>query len=640
MKQQEKYLLTDDQKKLFFEIKNHVEYSAYTMRDRRAKWKTVWELWVQSKNTDVPKFRANSRLPIARTAVNTFASFLSAKEPTFNVYPIGSEDWMKAQLSRELLQYQAKKPDILDLKRKAKILIKSTCLFDVGIAKVTWKTTTTIDSKGKKKVLKDAPFLENVHTMDFFPDPYIGRMQDQVKVVERMVIPIDELKANPNYTIPIDMQASYTDAQNRETDSSRLNVVDLQTNQGGEKVQGKVEVWECWTKSMVYTVADPYGTPVFIQEKENPYGCIPYVKMDFEVEPVPNRFYGYGMLVPNIDINKAIDGILNNIRDNVNILVNPMYKIRRGSRIDPRQLISRPGGAVDVENMGDIDQLRSSDTTGAGYNMFNLQSNLFQQGTRVSSVRSGQQGSADTATEAEIQQQNADVVTNAVKDNFEQALSEIGTMVLKMNVENMQGSTSIRIFNPDLIKSLSDRYLKDTLTPEQQQEALATGQLAGYDLNDQMLEEIRLYGHIKPEPMSQEDEYKIKTYGQLIKYSKQFIDVDSDVIVEADSTLKKDSAVLRKQVSDVVNIIARVPGGVEKIDWELYAATMADLTGIPAIKKFIKQSPPPAPAMPMQAGMAQQPSGIPGAENRPPAVDEMLSNQAIAQSVRSPQSQI
>jgi len=77
-----------------------------------------------------------------------------------------------------LLQYQAAKPEILDLARKSKIAVKAACLFDVGIVKITWKTMTTdeeyADSNGKKKkrkkVLKDYPCLENVHTMDFYPD--------------------------------------------------------------------------------------------------------------------------------------------------------------------------------------------------------------------------------------------------------------------------------------------------------------------------------------------------------------------------------------------------------------------------------------------------------------------------------------
>ena len=627
------YLETKEQKKLFAEIKNHVEYSAYTMRDRRNKWRDVWELWTQSKADDLPRYSANSRLPLARTAVNTFAAFLSAKEPTFNVYPIGTEDWMKAQFCRELLQYQAKKPNILDLRRKAKIFIKSAALFDVGIVKVTWKTATVGEGK-EKKVLYDQPNLENIHTLDFFPDPYIGRMEDQIKVVERMIVPLDVLKNDSRYSVPDDLKASYSDGQQHEFDSSRLDNVDMTTNQGSAEVQGKVEVWECWTKSKVYTLADPYGTPVFIREADNPYACIPYVKLDFEVEPVPNRFYGYGMIVPNIDINKAINAIINNIRDNVNIIMNPMYKIRRGSRIDPRQLISRPGGAIDVESMSDIEQLSTADSTRSGFSMFTTLSNLFQQGTRVSSIRAGIEGNADTAAEAEIQQQNSDIITNAVKDNFEQALSEIGTMVLKMNVENMQGSTSIRIFNPELIKHLDEKYLTDALTPEQVQEGLNTGQIAGYELDDKMMEELRLYGHIKPEEMTLEDENRIKTYGKLIKYSKQFIDTDADVIVEADSTLKKDSAVIRKQINDIVNIISRVPGGEQRVDWDLYSQIMADLTGVPSLKKLLKKPLPP------QQLLSEQGASIPGAENRPPAVDEQLSNQAIAQSVRSPQSQI
>lgn len=666
----DKYLMTDEQKKLYNTMLSHVQYSADTEMKRRNRWEEIWQLWTQEKNTNIPRFRSNSRLPLLRSAVNTFSAFLSAKEPTFNVYPIGTEDWLKAQLMRELLQYQAKQVNILDLKRKMKIMIKSGALFDVGIVKVVWKTKLVERSsseensekkegnneeKAKKyEVVYDYPCLENVNTLDFFPDPYIGRMQDQVRVVERMVIPLEELKNDTTLSIPDDFQATYTDAVTNTRDSSRLSSIDMTTGNGDAATQGKVEVWECWEKGKVYTLVDPNGTPFFARVIDNQYGFIPYVKFDFEVEPLPNRFYGYGMASPNVDINKAIDAILNNIRDNVNILINPMYKVRSGSGIDPRQLVSRPAGMVTVENMNDIDQLRTSDTTNPGFQMFSLLSGLYQNGTRVAQVRSGGTSDASTATEAEIQQQNADVVTNAVKDNFEQALSEIGTMVAKLNVQNMQGSMSVRIFNPELIESISTRFMTDKLSEEQKFEALTTGQLNGYSLDADMLREIEEYGSIKPEPMTPEEEQRIKTYGQLIKYSKRFIDVDADIIVEADSTLKKDSAIMRKQVLDTINIISRLPNGQEKIDWQMAMSVLSDLSGIPALKKLIKietqkptDMPSPEEMMMMAMQQKQNTGGAAAGGNRsqnmqgninalmrPPAVDELNSEQAIRQSIR------
>ena len=636
-KNREKYLHTAEDRELYAKIINHVNFSAKTEKKRRDRWEEIWRLWTQAKDSRIPRFRANSRLPIARTAVNTFAAFLSAKEPTFNVYPVGTEDFLKAQMAREVLQFQAKKTEILDLKRRAKIMIKSACLFDVGIVKITWKTRTiekeTEDGKKEVGIVYDYPCIENVHTLDFFPDPYIGRMQDQQLTVERMVVPLEELRADRSLNIPVDFKPTYSDAQSTSENSSGLNVVDLTTGQGDADTQNKVEVYEAHTKTHIYVLVDPNGSPFFAKKIKKPLDVVQYVKMDFEVEPVPNRFYGAGMISPNIDIHKAIDAVLNNIRDNVNILINPMYKVRRGARIDPRQLVSKPGGAIDVESMQDIDQLRTQDTTGSGFQMFSLLNSLYQSGTRVQSVRSGGSSEANTATEAEIQQQNADVVTNAVKDNFEQALSEIGTLVLKLNVANMQQNGTIRIFNPELIEYLSNTYLPDVLSEEQKLEAISTGQLGGYALDQKQIEEIKLHGRINPEPLSQDDIERIKTYGELIKYSKQFIDVDADVIVEADSTLKKDSAVLRQQVSNIVNMVARLPDGASRVDWDLFSKTMAELSSIPALKKLIKS---PEPAMPMQPPQGEENRMImPPGEQRVPAMDEMQTQQAFRQQIQN-----
>ena len=133
--------------------------------------------------------------------------------------------------------------------------------------------------------------------------------------------------------------------------------------------------------------------------------------------------------------------------------------------------------------------------------------------------------------------------------------------------------------------------------------------------------------------MSQDDIERIKTYGELIKYSKQFIDVDADVIVEADSTLKKDSAVLRQQVSNIVNMVARLPDGASRVDWDLFSKTMAELSSIPALKKLIKS---PEPAMPMQPPQGEENRMImPPGEQRVPAMDEMQTQQAFRQQIQN-----
>ena len=634
MSQDVKKYLNEEQQKLFDQDKQYFQYCQDASRDFRNSVEDVFKLWTGYVDPAEQPFKSSKRLPKARRAVNTQTAFLVAKEPTFSVAPKGDDDYIKADMLRILLQEQAKRTDVLDLKRQVKLGVKSAILYGVGLWKVSWKTLIN----EKNEVVHDDPCLENRQVLDVMVDPFISTFEGQTKVIDVFVPTLEELRRNKAYKIPEDVKPTYTNNTSVNFDSARLDQYSMANKStASADVIGKIKVWEVWTNTKVRTWGDPEGNVFLMREIDNPYGFIPYVKMDYEYEPNPNYFYSTGAIAPSLKINKGIDEMVNAITDNIRISMHSMFLRRRDSKVDPRQFIFRPGGFIDVEDLNnDVKQLETPDRTGAAYKLLQMYNGEWNAGTSVQPLRMGIGGEADSATEATLQQDNADVMTNSIKENMEAAIKQIGIMVAKLNVKNMQRSLSIRIFDLGLINKVHKMATARRFMPDQVQELQQTGAIAGYSFTPE--EEQQIYqndGYLPGVDLSREEIERIKKFGAVIEFSKKWIDVDSDIDVEADSTMTKNSAVLAKQIGDMVQIAMQFPDGMKRLDIDEYIETMASLKGIPMLRKILKDADSPD-MNPQNAPQVHQiPQDMQGAQApQPPRPDQLNTPQAMMQSVQ------
>lgn len=589
------YIKSEKDRKLYELIKSKKDYFELSTKDIRTDiMEEVWKLYAQHVDESKNPFSSKKRLPLAMRAVDTLTAFLVAKDPTFNVIPVGDGDEIKAELQKELLQYQAKQKNMLNLKRNAKTLVKCGSLFGIAFWFVDWKTLLSDDpdEEGNREVLFDGPVLETLNPMDVFYDPFVGETIYQTMFIKRLILPLEIIRENKAYKIPSNFKPSYKSGESKGYDSSRLDQYDLNTGNETDENQDKVELWECWTKKEVVTILDPEGDPCIIRKMKNRHGFIPVVKFDYETSPLPNRYVGHGAIGPNIKVNKGIDEALNHTIDNVRIILNSMWKVKKDKRVDARQFLAKPGGLIQLDDLGDAEPVRPADTTGAGYQLINLLKGEWASGTSVTAIRQGVGGEANTAAEANIAQDNADITTNAVKQNFEDALAELGRMVAKMNVRNLQGTQSIRIFNIDLINRLNKGMTQESLGPEQLKEIAERGTLYGFLLNEQDKQAALATGQLPGLEISEEKRQKIKKYGQLIRFSADLVDVDTDIEVVADSTMNKNTDVMMKLVQNHVMILQKLGA---KLNTTEISKVMADLSGVPGVEKFVEVEPPPMP---------------------------------------------
>lgn len=144
---------------------------------------------------------------------------------------------------------------------------------------------------------------------------------------------------------------------------------------------------------------------------QNPYekhGKKPFVVATFE--PLSNQFYGLSA----VKIIKHLQAELNTNRnqriDNVSFVLNRMWKVRKSANLRDDELISRPHGKIEVNNLDDIEPIITPDVTASAYNEESIIKQDMENVLAVPSVVRGVSSSKDeTATEVVTKSSNAGI---------------------------------------------------------------------------------------------------------------------------------------------------------------------------------------------------------------------------------------
>jgi len=165
---------------------------------------------------------------------------------------------------------------------------------------------------------------------------------------------------------------------------------------------------------VVYKTISPY-----------PFGHIPYDHI--RCYPVPNYFFGMGIPELIKDLQRGMNATANQRIDNVSLAMNRMWMFRRGA-LNPKQLISRPGGFIEVKHGGplsdSIQPLETADVTASSYMEQDRYDQIIQKVSGVADIFFGHtQPSEQSATEATFLTEMGagmmeEVVANQVLDGF------------------------------------------------------------------------------------------------------------------------------------------------------------------------------------------------------------------------------
>lgn len=435
-KEKETYQQTNlDQRNLINDI-----YNAYI-----GKMENIKKLPYKSKET----------LPKLRTETSYIVPAIYSGEPELELEPVGEEDKPLSMVLERIVNHRLS--TIPQAYEKIEAWVKQSAVFGTSLLKVLWKFETQKNEDGTETPIKDEPDLEVPNILDCFYNPIIPDVESQSSIIFRSVLPIEQVKANPVY--------DFTGADGK-LNREKIEAGKFTTNQYDSTSQidsdsidpqragtGTVEVYERVSSDKIQTVC--VGKEKLVLRDKPFVGFINAVKLIHEPNCIPNRFDGFGTGHNTLGIGKMHFQLFNQTLENVKMINNPMFYGRKGSVPDKRQLVAKPGGMVEVEGDGPIDndfrQIQFADVKQGAVELINK---FEDEHKRASGANDLVQGSASNKTLG--QDQLASTYSSnrfeLIVRRFKHALADVANMLIKFELQNLQNPDAaiLRIFPAEM----------------------------------------------------------------------------------------------------------------------------------------------------------------------------------------------
>ncbi|MFP4661948.1 MAG: hypothetical protein ACLFPF_07155 [Halanaerobiales bacterium] len=354
----------------------------------------------------------------------------------------------KAQIASALTNEQLRKNNIV---AKYYDYVTSLLTFPAGIMGVGWRYEEDIlkkrvpvpeilrgpygpyytgnfvhEIRESREAIWDDNEIVNIDYFDFWPDPKGHDLDSCRGVFQREFVTYESLKNRLQLLAQLgegiiylqdkeELKALQGQALERGREE-RLSAVGL-TGESGLDVfssLGKDEInknsefellhyWEdnrhCITVNRQKVVYD--GPSPYWRHRKKPFIAASYDRL-------PNEFYGLSAVQIISDLQHEENTIHNQRTDNVNFILNKMWKVRRGADIDESELVSRPHGVVHVDRLEDVDEFRMTDVAASSFNTQNIISTVMENALATPPVMQGAPSRGDqTATETLKQTNNA-----------------------------------------------------------------------------------------------------------------------------------------------------------------------------------------------------------------------------------------
>jgi hypothetical protein len=365
---------------------NRVSYPSLV--DNWKKFHRMYHGILPEKNT--PWVGAsNLHIPITQIVVDTITSIIAnsilGNSPIVTVrpYPELGVDVEEAARKLEFFLNYATREEIRGFRQVFTQWVRQAVLYGTAILKVVWSAETRNIKvrdflEGGKKLITvktyDAPRLCVVDLENFIIPSFARDIQDAPFVAERIFVPLQVLKQREkegfysgiDELVTMMYQPSEVERQGADELGVRypqlIEGVDIYDYWGGYDLDGDGYEEE-------YHIVMAADQPKILRIEEPPYyhGKRPYVRYNFLREP--NQFYGIGVGQMIQHLQEEINAIHNQRMDNVNLIINKVFKYRPNEYFeDPDDIIFAPGSKIPVNEMDDIMPLVTGDVPVSSYN--------------------------------------------------------------------------------------------------------------------------------------------------------------------------------------------------------------------------------------------------------------------------------
>ena len=437
-------------KKLVDRVVDNFEKASDARRAFEERWKRYYDLYRCRPKPQREETRANIFVPEIYTTIETLtprlvSNFLNTSKPIVQILGREESDMDNALASEKLLSYQFER---MSLPLKLVNFYKQALIYGTSIGKVYWDYSSEHDEKGYEIIKRDEPAFDVLNLFDFFVDPEAVDIDDARFCIHRSYLSVDELKKRESAGI-------YKDVDLLKTNGSFLSSIDNGDDDPWDKNDAlderNIEILEYWENDRVITVADRC---VVLRDTPNPFhhNRKPFVRLIFV--PVPFEFYGVGVIEPIEGLQLELNTKRNQRLDNVNMVLNRMWLLQRGALDDLRQLHSRPGGVIVVNDLNGLQPLPSPDVTSSSYQEEEKIKNDIQNTSGVSDyIRGSQSNDRHTATEVRIKSEQSNTRFDFnFKLMAEMGLKRIAQLVIKLDQQFIDEERTIRIIGKEGVK--------------------------------------------------------------------------------------------------------------------------------------------------------------------------------------------
>lgn len=375
--------------------------------------------------------------------IETITPRMVANEPTGSFYPVESGDVATTQVLNALLKYDWRRAEMFP---KLVMFVKSMLIFGTAFGRTHWdyrevektqmepreingrKVWSPKNSRRIKVTEFDGPNFEPLNIYDCFPDPNATSLHNMRWFIYRVFKTLDELKSENDarggeYWKNLDKLEAAIENKSKSDQNTggkpddnqfrehRRVMLSTQEFIGEDKSNPEFTVLIRYTRDGWCYMVPEYEN-VIIREVENPYfhGDLPIVYCTDYM--YPGELYGMGEIEPVDRIQRAINAVLNQRLDNVQLTLRSMWKVKKGSGVDMHTLISAPGNIVTTDDMGAVESLQVPDVTGPTFvQTMNYLTSAMQNGSGITDYTVGlntnENMQNDTATGVRLIQQEA-----------------------------------------------------------------------------------------------------------------------------------------------------------------------------------------------------------------------------------------
>lgn len=587
--------------------------------------------------------------------IETITPRMVANEPTGSFYPSEQGDEQTTKILNALIKYDWRRAEMFP---KLVNFVKSMLIFGTAFGRTYWdfqerekvrmvpkklngRMVWTPTNTEKIKVTEfDGPNFETLNIYDCFPDPNATNIHNMRWFIYRTFKTLKELKyCNDERGVEYyknldileaalegDQKNAVQTADDNQFREHRRVMMGTQEFRGKDKSAREFVVLRRFDRDMWVDIVPEYN--VVIREEQNPYfhGELPIIHgVDY---PYPGELYGMGEIEPVDRIQRAINAVLNQRLDNVQLTLRNMWKVKKNAGVDLHTLISAPGNIVTTDDMQAVEALQVPDVTGPTFvQTMNYLTSALQNGTGITDYTTGLNTSKNTANS-----------------------TATGTRLIQQEA-NAQFKLKVQLFNHMVIQKIANQWkdLRIQYTTEAQKLRI----MGNEDIRDLRDNTSLTKTSMEGEPLYPGDDRQAKMEigkGESFAFLNLVPDDiqpsvvgDYDFIAQVSSDQINDPIVLQENFFSALDRVSRpewaqgMASQGKQIDYagateKIFDKLQIGIEGRSMVKDLKPPAPPEPqapPAQPLQEGAITEAAGVPAPDpfaglQRPQTPDQMI----------------